>query len=111
MTGDVKKTAKKTMPTRMRVSRMRVLLMFLAIYIRYIRAEFVILPHSHYGDIYQKGNLQNNIFHLSIDQGWENLLMSQSLPCDSVAQLVEHLTFNQRVVGSSPTGITIFSMG
>ena len=33
--------------------------------------------------------------------------MSQSLLCDSVAQLVEHLTFNQRVVGSSPTGITI----
>ena len=25
---------------------------------------------------------------------------------DSVAQLVEHLTFNQRVLGSSPNGIT-----
>jgi hypothetical protein len=26
---------------------------------------------------------------------------------DSVAQLVEHLTFNQRVLGSNPSGITI----
>ncbi len=26
---------------------------------------------------------------------------------DSVAQLVEHLTFNQGVLGSSPSGITV----
>ena len=26
---------------------------------------------------------------------------------DSVAQLVEHLTFNQGVLGSTPSGITI----
>ncbi len=27
---------------------------------------------------------------------------------DSVAQLVEHLTFNQGVLGSTPSGITLF---
>ena len=27
---------------------------------------------------------------------------------DLVAQLVEHLTFNQRVLGSNPSGITFF---
>ncbi len=29
------------------------------------------------------------------------------LSVDSVAQLVEHLTFNQRVLGSNPSGITL----
>jgi hypothetical protein len=32
---------------------------------------------------------------------------SQTKRIDSVAQLVEHLTFNERVLGSSPSGITM----
>ena len=38
-------------------------------------------------------------------KGLNNLLPIPSF-IDPIAQLVEHLTFNERVVGSSPTGIT-----
>ena len=38
------------------------------------------------------------------------MLVSYSLQsCDSLAQLVEHLTFNQGVPGSSPGWITIYA--
>ena len=41
-----------------------------------------------------------SLFELSL------IALTRIAYCDPVAQLVEHLTFNQRVVGSSLTGIT-----
>ena len=37
----------------------------------------------------------------------KNYLCHPKLPIDSVAQLVEQMTLNHRVAGSSPAGVTI----
>jgi hypothetical protein len=42
------------------------------------------------------------------DRGFESRRLRHYFQLEALAQLVEHLTFNQGVVGSNPTCLTIF---